>query len=95
MLYKFHLIARGKTFASNLEILIDNAVKTVKPFYDFFSVAVAVGKNIFSDARWVRRILDEKMGTRGYAGNHVTGQFFDASGPQGHFFRKIRKTSFT
>ena len=36
MLYKFHLIARGKTFASNLEILLDNAVKTVKPFYDFF-----------------------------------------------------------
>ena len=51
MLYKFHLIARGKTFASNLEILLDNAVKTVKPFYDYFPVAVAVGKNIFSDAR--------------------------------------------
>ena len=49
MLNQFHLIARDKTFASNLEILLDNAVKTVKPFYDFFPVAV--GKNIFSDAR--------------------------------------------
>ena len=45
MLNQFPLIARGKTFASNLEILLDNAVKTVKLFYDFFRVAVAVGND--------------------------------------------------
>ena len=38
--------------------------------------------------------LKETRQSRGYAENHGTGQCFEASGPQGHFFEKNKKKRF-